>query len=106
MEYTHYIRRPFEVDAVEITEDNMAEIAKLVGEIKTKDGVTFIQLDRRVIPNVTRALVGWYLTKLDANYRCYSPNIFHEQFMPHESEITFAFEASADAEETQGIIEI
>jgi len=83
MEYTHYIRRPFEVDAVEITEDNMAEIAKLVGEVKTKDGATFIQLDRRVIPNVTRAYVGWFLTKLDANYRCYSPAIFHEQSPYH-----------------------
>lgn len=100
MDYVHYVRRPFEVDAVEITEDNIAEIAKLVGELKFKDDTTYIQLDRRIIPNVTKAYIGWFMTKLETdsgtNYRCYSPKAFHEQFIEHAPTIEFSFEGTAD----------
>lgn len=81
MEFVEYIRKPFSVNAIEITEENMKEVAKLIGTVRTKDGVTFIALDRRIIPNVTRAFVGWYLTCVDNNYRCYAPKLFRAQFV-------------------------
>jgi hypothetical protein len=46
LEFNSFIRKPFTVDAVQVTEDNMAEVAKLVGELKEKDdGTPFIQVD-------------------------------------------------------------
>jgi hypothetical protein len=87
MEFTKFIRRPFTVEAVIITEENMKEIAKLVGDMRTEDGVTFIRLDRRIIPNMNRAYIGWYFTRLGDNYRCYSPNVFLEQFVEPADEV-------------------
>lgn len=100
MEFSQYIRKPFKVEAIEITDDNFMEIAKLVGEPRTKNGVAFIALDRRVVPNVSRAFVGWFMTKLGDNYRCYSPKVFNEQFVAHEPETGYFFdENEEDGEE-------
>lgn len=96
MEFTKYIRRPFTVEAVIITEENMEEVAKLVGDIRTEDDTTFIRLDRRIVPNINRAYAGWYLTKLGDNYRCYSPKVFLEQFAEpaaEEAQVTEAPDA-------------
>lgn len=88
MEFNQYIRKPFSVEALEITEENFKAVAKLVGSAKTKDGtrrtkegVEYIALDRRLIPSVRRAYVGWYLTRLGEKYRCYSPTLFNAQFI-------------------------
>lgn len=81
MEFTEYIRKPFSVNGIEITEENMGEVAKLVGIVRRKDGVRFIALDRRLVPNVTRAFAGWYLTSVGDKFRCYAPKLFRAQFM-------------------------
>lgn len=80
MEFTPFVRIPFVVDVVEITEDNIAEVASVIGELRTKGDSTFIAIDRRLVPNVNRAYVGWFMTKLGDNYRCYSAKAFREQF--------------------------
>lgn len=80
MEFIDFIRKPFKVKGVLITEENMEEIAALVGKMADKEGERYIALDKRVIPNVRKAYVGWFLTQLGDNYRCYSPKVFREQF--------------------------
>lgn len=92
MDFDRYIRRPFAVEAVEITDENMEEVAKLVGEIRIKNGTRFIALDRRIVPNVNRAYVGWYMTRMADNYRCYSPKVFRDQFTDYADRKTFIFE--------------
>jgi len=89
MEFSQFVRRPFTVDALEITEENMAEVAALIGEIRTKDGTTFIALDKRIVPSVNRAYVGWWVTKYGDNYRCYSPKIFKDQFVTKQEALAF-----------------
>jgi hypothetical protein len=97
VEFKQFIRTPFQVEALEITEENFEEVAALIGQIRTKDGATFIALDRRIIPNVHRASVGWFVTRLGDNYRCYAPKVFNEQFIECVgTPLTFTFE---DAEE-------
>lgn len=91
MNYKTFVRRPFTVVAVEITEENIADIAKHIGELKMKDDETYIQLDRRVVPNVSKAQIGWFITRMDGNYRAYAPKVFEEQFTEWEKEITFEF---------------
>lgn len=94
MEFNRYIRKPFIVQAVEITDENIAEIAELVGldGVHTRDGQKYIPLDRRVVPNVSRAFVGCFLTKMEDNYRCYFPKVFHQQFGEFDDVKTFTFD--------------
>lgn len=81
MKFGRYIRKPFTVEAVEITNDNIRQIAKLIGTLRKKDGEWFISVDRRIIPNIDRAYPGWFLTKLEDNYRVYAPKPFRAQFI-------------------------
>lgn len=81
MELNTYVRKPFTVDAVEITKENIAEVAELVGTLCHKDnGEPYIQVNRRIVPNIFRVYPGFWMTKMGDNIRCYSKRIFHEQF--------------------------
>lgn len=82
MEFTEFVRRPFKVEAIRITEENIDEIAALIGEVKVhaKTNEKFILLDKRIVPSMTRAFVGWWVTKFNDNLRVYSNKILFEQF--------------------------
>ena len=81
MEFTTYVRVPFRVEAVEITVDNIEEVAKYIGDVREKDdGTKYILVDRRLVPNVYRVFPGFFMTKMGENVRCYSRKIFLEQF--------------------------
>lgn len=93
MEFTHYARKPFTVEAVQVTKDNIAEIAALgVGELKTNDkGVPFIQVNRQVVPHVYRVYIGFWFTKTeDGNIRCYSRKVFGKQYVELDDAAHFA----------------
>lgn len=76
-----FIRTPFVVKATKITEDNIEDVAQMLGEVRTKaNGEKYIALDRRVVPNVSKAFIGWWVTALNGNIRCYAPKVFKEQF--------------------------
>jgi hypothetical protein len=88
LEFNSFIRKPFTVDAVQVTEDNMAEVAKLVGELKEKDdGTPFIQVDKKKVPNIYRVFPGFWMTRMGNHIRCYSPKIFHDQFVQDNPQI-------------------
>lgn len=82
MEFNTYIRKPFVVQASEITEENIHEVAKFVGTIRSRDdGEVFIEVDRTKIPNLDRVYVGFWVTKIGNNARCYSARVFTQQFV-------------------------
>lgn len=82
MQFTKFVRKPFEVEAVEITTENIEEISKMVGDLVKKDDETlFIQVDKDKIPNMFRVYPGDWLTKMDGNIRCYSRKAFFDQFI-------------------------
>lgn len=88
MEFTNFVRKPFVVSAVEVTKENIAEIATFIGEFREKDdGTPYIQVDRRLIPNIFRVYPGFWMTKMGDNVRCYSKRVFTEQFVEITSEI-------------------
>lgn len=88
MEFNTYVRKPFLVEAVKITEDNISDIARLVGTLCWKpDGTPFIQVDRKRVPSIYRVFPGFYMTKMGNNIRCYSENTFLEQFRSSTPEI-------------------
>lgn len=91
MQFKTYNRNPFTVEALLITEDNIEEVATLIGEIRKKGSSQYIAVNSWVVPHVKRAYVGWWVTKVDNNLRCYSPKSFSEQFslaQPADQELT------------------
>lgn len=84
MEFTTYVRKPFAVEAVEVTEENMEEVAELISSryCHKEDGTPYIQVNRRLVPNVFRVYVGFWVTQMGENIRCYSKRIFLDQFIP------------------------
>lgn len=89
MEMQDFVRKPFVVSAVEITDENIAELAELVGELRHKeDGTPFIQVNRRLVPNVFRAYPGFWVTQMGDNVRCYSKKIFLDQFLLMDEELS------------------
>ena len=88
MDFTTFVRKPFAVEAVEVTEENIAEIAKLVGTLREKDdGSSYIHVDRRLVPNVFRVFPGFWMTKMGDNVRCYSNLVFRNQFIESSLDI-------------------
>jgi hypothetical protein len=88
MNFATFVRKPFVVQAVEVTAENISEVAKYVGDLREKeDGTPYILVDRRLVPNVERVYPGFFMTKMGENVRCYSRKIFTEQFMEQSEEI-------------------
>ena len=88
MEFTNFVRKPFTVEATEVTADNMAEVAELIGALREKDnGTPYIAVDRRLVPNLYRVYTGFWLTRMGDNVRCYSKRVFKQQFVESTSEI-------------------
>lgn len=88
MEFTTYVRKPFTVEAVEITTENIVELAEFIGTLREKeDGTPFIEVDRKLVPNVFRVFPGYRMTKMGDNIRCYAEHIFKEQFTETTPEI-------------------
>lgn len=83
MEFVTYVRKPFKVEAVQITKENIDEIAEEIGKIRYKreNGEPFIRVNPRVIPNIQFVYLGFYMTKMGDNIRCYSGRIFEDQFI-------------------------
>lgn len=88
LDFNTYVRKPFVVKAVEVTADNIEEISKYVGDLEKKDdGTPYILVDRRKVPNVAKVYIGFFMTKMGDNVRCYSRKIFREQFLEQNDQI-------------------
>lgn len=83
MDYQTFVRKPFLVEGVEVTNDNMAELAEMVGDgkIRHKDnGEPYFLSDRRIIRSVARVELGYWVTKMDDHFRVYKPSVFDGLF--------------------------
>ena len=91
MQFTTFVRKPFVVEAVEVTKDNIADVAKYVGDLREKeDGTPYILVDKRLVrnaPDFFRVYPGFFMTKMGENVRCYSRRIFKEQFTEQSDEM-------------------
>lgn len=88
MEFTSFVRKPFVIEAVEVTTENIGELAKFIGTLRKKEnGTPYIQVDRRLVPSIFRVYPGFWMTKMDDNIRCYSKRTFLEQFVQSTPEI-------------------
>jgi hypothetical protein len=112
MQFTEFVRRPFVVEAIEVTEENIAEVAEYVktvlanyvGELRSKeDGTPFISVDRHLVPNIFKVYPGFFLTRMGDHIRCYSRKVFMEQFVENGPNITTWVEfLKSDGETPEG----
>jgi len=95
-DFETFVRTPFAVRSVEITEENIDEIAAVIGEVQThyKTKEKFISLNRKIVRDMSRAHIGWYVTVLRDNIRVYSPKIFNEQFVAASPDGTVTLDVS------------
>lgn len=88
MEFTEYVRKPFKIEAIEITEENISEVAQYVGDLdETEDGTPFIRVDRSLVPGIPRVYLGFFMTRMGDYTRCYSRRVFFEQFVQNTQDI-------------------
>ena len=87
MEFQQFIRKPFVVEALEITRENIHELSDMIGTFGEDETGPFIQADPDKVPTVTRVTPGYWVTKMGRNIRCYSPKVFDEQFIQNTPEL-------------------
>lgn len=86
MQFQTYQRRPFQVEAVQVTLENIEEIAEMVGVLKHKgDGTPYIEVEKDVkkakfVPNIFNVHLGYWVTRMGNTTRCYSPKVFNSQY--------------------------
>lgn len=88
LDFTTYVRKPFKVEATVVTKDNIAEIAEKIGRLKYRQhGEPYIQVDLKKLPGIPFVYLGFFMTQMGSNIRCYSPRKFEEQFVPNSGDI-------------------
>ena len=90
MEFETFVRKPFVVKAVEITEDNIEELAKFIGTLKhDEEGNPFIEVNRHKVPNIPTVHPGYWMTRMGKNTRCYAKRIFEREFVASNPQVAF-----------------
>lgn len=89
--FSAYIRKPFEVQAIEVTRENINDIADQLelGEIYYGDnGVPYIEVDAERVPNMNSVYPGYWVTKVGKNnLRIYTRKTFFQQFVQSDEDI-------------------
>lgn len=88
MDFQTFVRKPFAIDAVEITDDNIEDLASLHGTLRVDDsGVKYIEMENRRGQSTRRIYKGFWMTKMGKNVRFYQARVFNEQFTQNTPEI-------------------
>ena len=86
-----YSRRPFSITAVQITEENLEEIAALISaSVTTTPHTRFIDVNPSIIQGIGVIKPGWWITLMEGSYRAYTNDVFHRLFkadVPHVDRI-------------------
>lgn len=94
IETAKYQRKPFEVEGVQVTAENMAEVAEWCqGEIQETSGNTgvevtepskyiHVRVHRAIHPRQTKAFVGDWVLYAGTGYKVYTKKAFENSFVP------------------------
>lgn len=91
MKTEKYVRKPFDVDAVQVTAENMEEVAKWCkGKIETTEDtkLPFIRVDvpRVLTEKQTKAFVGDWVLYAGSGFKIYTNRAFKGVFVPAEKD--------------------
>lgn len=86
MKTTKFVRRPLEVEAVQVTEDNLYEVAKWCqGEVRRdKEGLKYVKV-RVLNPHaemLKEADVGCWVLRSERGFKVYTESAFDNSFVP------------------------
>lgn len=82
-----YLRKTFLVQAVEITQENMAEVARHIGTVKeTKEHGRYIEVDERIVPRFKKAYAGFFVTFVGEQIRVYTRRSFFSHFIAFDAD--------------------
>lgn len=88
METQTFVRKPFTVEAIQITNDNIKELAPLIGTLRSHRGKFYIEVNRKKVPVLSEVEVDYWMTKVEnGKIRCYSDKVFQQQFTAMTPEI-------------------
>lgn len=101
-----YARKPFIVDAVQVTADNLAEVAHWVqGDVRTERDennqpaqYVHVRVHRALNERQTKAFVGDWVLYAGTGYKVYTEKAFKSTFEPATGEVV---DAAAQAEKMQ-----
>lgn len=82
MNFTTYVRKPFTVEAIQITRENIEEAAPFIGTlIKEGPNAPYILVNSEKVPNVEQVYPGFWMTRMGKFTRCYSRRAFENEFV-------------------------
>lgn len=87
LETKKYARKPFSVDAVQITADNMEEVASWAqGEVREENGVKYVhvRVHRPLNERQTKGYVGDWVLYAGTGYKVYTDKAFEGSFDPEQ----------------------
>lgn len=115
LETFKYVRKPFDIDAVQVTTDNIQEVATWVdGEVRTDNLGQYVKVrvHRPLNDRQTKAYVGDWVLYAGTGYKCYTPKAFASSFERVSDETTMidptkSKKSSSSAEDTEivGVVE-
>lgn len=91
METSKFIRKPFEVEGVQVTDENIADVAAWCqGEVKTDTPDSSKYIKVRVIRVInerqTQAFVGDWVLYAGTGYKVYTDKAFKKSFVSADTE--------------------
>lgn len=91
METVKYVRKPFEVEAVQVTTDNIDEVAAWCnGEVKEEENTSKyikVAVARVLNERQTKAFVGDWVLYAGTGYKIYTAKAFAKHFDRSETQI-------------------
>lgn len=108
LETTKYIRKPFNIDAVQVTATNIEEIAKWVdGETRTDDLGQYVKVrvHRPLNDRQTKAYIGDWVLYAGTGYKVYTPKAFANSFEQVSGESVYIDTDNIKREQIVGVVD-
>ena len=110
MQTTKYTRKTFDVDAVQVTAENMAEVAEWcsgkLGQDDKDQAFIKVKIHRPLSERQTRAYVGDWVLFAQNGFKVYTPKAFENGFVlvpTEDAPQVIVGEVNTDKIETDGI---
>ena len=110
LETMKYVRKPFYIEAVQITSLNIENVAKWVdGDVRTDDQGQYVKVrvHRPITERQTKAYHGDWVLYAGTGYKVYTPKAFANSFEQHSAAITLQNVDAKAVEDTEiiGVVE-
>jgi hypothetical protein len=93
LEISKYVRKPFHIDAVQVTAENIADIAAWAeGDVRSdSENAKYVKVrvHRPLNDRQTKAYIGDWVLYAGTGFKVYTPKAFANSFEPASTQLTF-----------------